>query len=187
MRALVVSVVAVIACSSNTMPRPLNSDGAVDAVPPMMHPDAPPGANPNTITGAVGGRTFTSAVTVMRSGKPDDPSNTLVYVLDEAITCAEVSSPGWDTRISDGTQVLEIKMLGKSAASYAVPTKAEISYTLSSQTSTPPEQSATGGSASLDVAVTGTSGAQGSFDITFAHGHLSGTFDAPFCADGVEP
>lgn len=172
-------LVALTGCGGNgtTAPQP---DADLNA------PDAAPGMN--TITGTVGGSPFTSPMTVLRAGAPDDSSTTVVYMFDHAVQCSELSAIGWDKRVQDHTQALEIKLLGKTVKTYRIPqNEAFINYTLTAMTATPVESVATGGTGMLEVAVGDGTKAQGNFDVTFATGHLAGRFDAVFCPGGKEP
>lgn len=127
-------------------------------------------------------------------GRSDDPANTIViYVFDATVACSALSSPGWDSRILDGTGALEMKLLGTDVAEYPVsssPTgasgEASVNFTLSSTTATPQEESSTSGSVKL-ASVTAGKSASGTFDLVFPSGSLRGTFDAAWCANGHEP
>ena len=170
---------ALTACGGNgtTTPQP-------DADP--NPPDAAPGMN--TILGDVGGSPFTSTMTVLRAGSPDVSSTTVVYMFDHAVQCSELGAIGWDKRVQDRTQALEIKLLGTAVKTYRIPqNEAFINYTLTSMTGTPVESVASGGTGTLEVAVGDGTRAQGNFDVTFASGHLAGRFDAVFCPGGKEP
>ncbi len=162
------------------------SCGGQSTAEPDANPiDAPPGMN--SITGMVNGMPFTTPKTAFRIGSPDDAATTVVYMFDQVIQCNEITARAWDTRITNGTQILEIKTLGHNANVYAVPSKAQVNYTLSSTSGTPVESIASGVSATLEAtAVTG-GGAQGKFSFTFTNGQLDGSFDGTSCATGLEP
>ena len=168
----------IASCGGNSQP--------VDPDADPHAPDAPPAMN--SIAGDVGGLSFTTPMTVLRAGSPDDPATTVVYMFDHIVQCSEIIATGWDKRVQDHTQALEIKLRGHSVKSYLVSSgDALINYTLTSTTGTPVESLATNGSAALEAAVADGTKAQGNFDITFATGHLSGRFDATFCPGGKEP
>ena len=61
-----------------------------------------------------------------------------------------------------------------------------MNYTLTSTTGTPSEVSASSGSVTLAHISDGKS-ADGSFDLSFDQGTVSGTFQAAYCAMGHEP
>src|SRR5262245_5214336 len=113
---------------------------------------APPTGS-GSIHGTVGGKPFDTVGASYAIGQSDDPARTtVVYVFDRAIACAELGSPGWDARIADGTQVVEMKLIGKAPATYPVVSgatagdgQASANYTLSSTKGTPMEISSTAG------------------------------------------
>jgi len=146
------------------------------------------------IDGAVGGRTFTRAAASYRIGEADDPDRTIVvYVFDAEIGCEELSSPGWDARIGDDVQALEMKTIGTEPGEYAVvggamlgSGDASVNYTLASTSATPQEISATSGHVTLTAV--GDGAAEGEFDLVFPDGStLAGSFGAAPCEKGHEP
>lgn len=151
-------------------------------------------AGSGTISGSFDGRAFDTVAASWRIGEPDDPEQTMVvYVFDQPISCADIADPGWDTRIADQTQAIEIKAVGTTAGDYPLatgrtpgPGESDVNYTLSSTTSTPAETSADSGVVVIETAESGA--ATGSFDLTFPSGDtLVGTFNASACAQGNEP
>lgn len=151
-------------------------------------------AGSGTISGSFDGRAFDTVGASWRIGEPDDPDQTMVvYVFDNPVSCADIADPGWDTRITDQTQAVEIKVVGTTAGDYPLatgrtpgPGESDVNYTLSSTTSTPAETSAESGDVGIDSADAGA--ATGSFDLTFPSGDtLAGTFNASACAQGSEP
>ena len=148
----------------------------------------------NRIEGGVGSAPFARVVRAWWIGTPDSPDTTVVYVFDGDVPCAALGAPGWDTRIADGTQVLEVKLLGTALQAYPVvggplpgPGEASVNYTLSRQRGTPTELVANRGSAALAARQTSVS-ASGSFDLTFTSGGtLRGVFNAAWCPGGHEP
>jgi hypothetical protein len=152
-----------------------------------------PGGGSGSIDGSVGGTPFGGAAASLSIGTPDDPATTVVYVFSKPVACSELSTPGSDTRIANGTQMLEMKMFGTSPATYSVvttqtpaPGEAAVNYTLSATSGTPTEQAGSGGTVTLTKTVAGVSAA-GSFALNFATSKIAGTFDAAFCAGGHEP
>jgi hypothetical protein len=153
----------------------------------------PAGSGTGTVTGSVGGTPFGSVATALWAGAPDDPATTVVYVFSKPVACSELATPGWDTRITNGTSVLEMKSFGTMPASYTVvttltpaPGEASVNYTLSSTTGTPKEDGSTMGTVTLTTLTPNVS-AKGSFTLTFGTSSLSGSFDAVFCPGGHEP
>jgi len=147
-----------------------------------------------SVAGTLDGRSFDSVAAAYLIGSPDDPKRTsVVYVFDAPIACSELSSPGWDESVANATQSLEMKLIGKSPATYPIPAdgtpatgESDVNYTVTSTSGTPSEVSALSGSVTLDGVEDGTS-ASGSFALTFPGGDVSGSFDAVWCADGHEP
>jgi hypothetical protein len=151
------------------------------------------GASGNSISGMIGSTPFNSVSAALWIGAPDSASTTVVYLFDHPVQCSELASPGWDGRITNGTQVLEMKMIGTTVRAYTVttsatpaPGEASVNYTLSSQTGTPAEMISNGGTVTLST-LTPTTTATGSFNITFSSGSLMGTFAAAYCPGGHEP
>ncbi len=151
------------------------------------------GGGSGSVDGSVGGTPFGGAAASLWLGSPDDPATTVVYLFSKPVACSELATPGWDTRIANGTQMLEMKMFGTSPATYKVvttqtpaPGEAAVNYTLSATSGTPAEQVGSGGTITLTKTTAGVR-ATGSFALNFATSNLAGTFDAAFCAGGHEP
>lgn len=169
------------------------STAAIDA--PTKLPDAPDGST--SITGTVGGTTFTSAMSPYWIGSPDSPStDTVIYIFDHAVGCDQIVNPGWDTTLVAGTQILEMKMVGMAPKAYPVTTAAShipapgesaASYTVAAAGAT--DMIAAGGTVTLSSLGTPVAGqfAVGTFHIVFGGGTLDGKFTAPFCMKGREP
>ena len=158
--------------------------------------DSPGGdgaAGGTTVRGSADGTPFDTAAMALWLGKPDDPATTVVYVFSKPVKCADLATPGWDTRITDKTQFLEMKTFGLTPRTYTVtksltpaPGEASVNYTLSATTGTPKETSSGGGTVTLKTVVA-TTNVTGSFDLTFGSNKVSGTYDAAFCPGGSEP
>jgi hypothetical protein len=147
----------------------------------------------NTITGTADGTPFTTVATSLWIGAPDDPATTVVYVFSKPVKCSDISSPGWDTRITNATQFLEMKMFGTKVATYKVTTSktpaagdASVNYTLSTTTGTPAETVGNSGTVTL-ATITAKTNVTGNFALKFGTHDVSGTYDATFCAAGTEP
>ena len=145
-------------------------------------------------SGAIDGRAFDRVASAWLIGRPDDPARTRVlHLFDQPVKCGEISHTGWDESITDGTQVLELKLIGSTPGDYSVAVdgrpgmgQTDANYTLSSQQGTPSEVSATAGQVTLSSLQDGVS-AQGSFELNFPGGGVSGEFDAVYCPGGREP
>ncbi len=140
----------------------------------------------------IGDRAFEVVADARWIGAPDDPKQTrVIYVFDKLVSCAAISDAGWDEVVTDGTQALEMKLIGTAAGTYPVSSRpatgeANANYTLTSTSGTPGEVSASAGSVTVDAFVDRTS-ADGSFDLTVPGGSATGTFHATYCAAGREP
>jgi hypothetical protein len=159
-----------------------SADGASDAT-----------SGSGTVTGSADGTPFTTAAMALWIGAPDAPDTTVVFVFSKPVACSDLAAPGWDKRITDATQFLEMKMFGAAPATFTVtgsltpaPGEASVNYTLSSTTSTPVETSATSGTVTLTQLIA-SKNATGSFALAFSSNKLSGTYDAVYCPGGHEP
>ena len=154
----------------------------------------PPGTG--TATGSANGTPFGNVATALWIGAPDSAATTVVYVFNNPVDCATLGSPGWDGRIKDQTQVLEMKMFGTSPATYKVvttttpaPGEASVNHTLSSaldggkSDAGSVETPSKSGTVTLS-ALTATKSASGSFALVFGANNISGTYNAVFCAGG---
>ena len=201
------SLLALAACGSSSASGSMADGGATSTADAAVGPgDASAGGSADagtaigdagsggaTIDGSVGGTPFGGASTALWIGAADDPATTVVYVFSRPVVCGELATPGWDARITNGTQVLEMKMFGVAPGTFQVvttqtpaPGEAAVNYTLSSTTGTPSERVASGGTVML-ASLTAGARAKGAFAVGFATSRLDGTFDAPFCAGGHEP
>ncbi|MEA2697310.1 MAG: hypothetical protein QOI66_1581 [Myxococcales bacterium] len=153
------------------------------------------GSNGTMITGSADGNPFTNIGSVLWAGMPDVAASTVIYVFSKPIKCSDITKAGWDTTITNMTQILEVKAMGTTAAVYQPIIKAprlpaageaQVNYTLSLTSGTPTEAFATAGSVTLSK-VTATTNVTGSFDLMFGANALKGTFDATYCAAGREP
>jgi hypothetical protein len=173
------------ALSSQNTETGTGQDGGTDA--------ATAGTGTGTVTGTIDGAPYGNAGGALWAGAPDDPATTVVYVFSNPVACSFLQNIGWDTKIPDGTKVLEMKSFGTAPGDFKVvttltpaPGEASVNYTLSSQSGTPKEQGSTAGTVTLTKLTPNTS-ATGSFSLTFGASTLTGTFDAVFCPGGHEP
>lgn len=71
-----------------------------------------------TITGKLDGRPCDTDDAAYVIGHPQDPAQTaVIYVFDAPVGCDELSRPGWDERVADSVQSLELKLIGGAALS----------------------------------------------------------------------
>ena len=150
-------------------------------------------AGTGTITGSVASHALSTVKAAYVIGQADDSSGTtVVYVFDAAVTCDELTSAGWDSRIADRTGVVEMKLIGKTAGSFpasgaiAQSGQSSVNFTLSSRAGKSMEQSASAGAVQLDKLLPDGS-AEGSFNLTFGTEMVKGTFSAALCSGGHEP
>jgi hypothetical protein len=152
-------------------------------------------ANGTSVTGTADGTPFASIGSVFLIGNPDVALSTVVYIFSQPIKCTDISKAGWDTTITNMTQILELKMMGTTPAVYKpiimapnFPSagQAQVNYAMSTTVGTPVESFSTSGSVTLSTIVANTS-ASGSFDLAFGANALKGTFSATYCAVGREP
>lgn len=152
------------------------------------------GANGSgTIAGTANGTPFNTVATALWYGKPDSAATTVIYLFSKHVDCSQVTAPAWDTRITNGTLFVEMKEFGLTAKTYTVttsmtpaPGEASVNHTVSSTMATPVEIAASSGTVTL-AAVNANTNVTGSFALVFGTNHLDGTFDAAYCANGVEP
>ena len=197
MSILRLTLIAVVACggskTNNIDAPPGGGDGHGNIDAPTPTPDAPAGSN--TITGMMNGTNFNTVGASYWIGKPDVPAtDTVVYMFDRAVACNQMTAAGWDAALPAGTQILEMKMNGKTPATYAsgtnpnpTPGKSYSGYTLAAPTST--DIPASAGLVTLTMLGTpGPSGfGVGTFQLTLPGGSLAGSYDAPYCSTGREP
>ena len=205
--ALAVSGAAAVACGSSTGSGTSGTSGSTRGDGGGTDTDASPtdggtadvvtpsagGTGTGMVTGSIGGAPFGSVATALWAGAADDPATTVVYVFSKPVACSELATPGWDTRITNGTSVLEMKSFGSTPGMYKVVStltpaagEASVNYTLSSTTGTPKEDGSTMGMVTLTMLTPNVS-AQGTFTLTFATSTLSGSYDAVYCPGGHEP
>ncbi len=175
-------------------------DGSGDA------PDTPsvPAAGGDGATAGVGGTEsgaagtadtapapFTAA-TKLWIGAPDDAATTVIYAFSTSVPCSLISQHGWDAKVPNDTQLVELKAFGQTPATYTVvttktpaPGEASVNYTFSTAANAT-ETSASGGTVTLG-ALNANRNATGSYSLQFGATQLDEAFDAVYCAGGVEP
>jgi hypothetical protein len=148
---------------------------------------ATPGGS-GTVSGTVNGVSFSKILTAWWIGKPSaGGAPTQIYVSDVALKCSDITAAGWDHLLGTG-QLIELDLADSAPKKYVIGTDLDASYVKD-----PYNPSATAGS----VTITKTNAGKnivGSYDLTFASSagdaggdQVTGTFDAAYCADGVEP
>jgi hypothetical protein len=153
----------------------------------------PDGGGSGSIAGAVDGMPFVAVATAFVGSTPDSAQTTVVFVFSKPVSCADLATPGWDRRIADGTQLLELKIFGRDPGTFTAvttvtpaPGEASVNYTLSSTSAVPKEVGATGGTVTLaNIGADGS--ATGSFALKFGASSLDGMFKAINCPGGHEP
>jgi hypothetical protein len=139
------------------------------------------GSDTDAIAGTVAGRNFETVASVWWIGHPGNGSApTQVYLSDVDLPCATLAAPGWDKTIGDG-QLLEIGIGGSTPRTYVIRTDADANYLAGAY-----NPSSDGGSVTV-VMLDPQRTIRGSFDLHFGADQLMGHFDAPYCAEGVEP
>ena len=108
---------------------------------------------------------------------------TQVYLSGATIACSDISAPLWDKLIGNSS-LLELGTRGMTPGSYSIGVDADGSYLPSAMSAFNP--SATGGVVTISE-VHASTNIVGTFQLTFGTDTLSGSFDATYCATGVEP
>jgi hypothetical protein len=134
-----------------------------------------------TVGGAIHGATWNRLASAFWIGKPSAaPPVTFLFLFETPTTCAELTSPNWD-KIIGNEQVLEIELREAARRTFQVKQDASVAYLRG-------EYNPDGDGGTVTVTgVTPAARIAGSFDLTFAGQSLRGSFDAAYCADGVEP
>jgi hypothetical protein len=151
------------------------SDTASDSAPPTML-DAAPGE----VTGTIRGKAFPVAHAFW-IGLPKDASSTAVILVDTTtINCATLAASGWDSQQGDA-QVMEMSIKGTAARVYRVGKDASVTY---QRASTRPD--ANSGTITV-LAITAGQSLKASFQLGFGADSVAGSFEAAYCANGVQP
>jgi hypothetical protein len=187
--AFLAMAVLATACKDRDLRRVPDAPAAALAIPPV---DA--GAEEeNTIGGSAGGASFTHVAAAFVIESPESEATTVIYLLSKPVRCVDLSFSDWDRTITNGTLVLELKILGKVPGSFLVvstPTpstrEAVAEWMRASADPSPVEVSSTGGWVVLD-SLSSAGPAKGSFALEFGAGQLTGKFNAALCPGGHEP
>jgi hypothetical protein len=141
--------------------------------------------------GSVGGTTFATPVSALWI---DSGMNTrTIFLFSRTMPCSSIQTPGWDAdgRLPAGAQAVEMKIWGTTPATFRVVTtltpaagEAACSFTVAMPGAT--DTISNGGTVTL-CSITANANASGLFALTFTGGLATGTFNAMFCAGGMEP
>ena len=153
---------------------------------PTPAPASPTGTG--MVEGVVDGvPAFGSVKNALWIGDANLSITTVLYIFSKPVNCDEIAEAGWDTRIPAGSQVLNVHILGTSEGAYElsgnIAPRGKLAYRVVEKTLT---KQATSGFIHL-TAINNGKDVTGDFDAMFDSSPMRGTFDAAYCADGVEP
>jgi hypothetical protein len=135
-----------------------------------------------TISGTVSGTSWTSLSNAYWIGMPSAGSPPLIVFLFEGpMDCATLTNVNWDKTAIGDKQLLEIGVMQSKAGTFQIPMDASVAYLKGFFNPSAEVGTVTVGQINATQNVTG------SFDVTFAGDALKGSFDAKYCAGGVEP
>jgi hypothetical protein len=108
---------------------------------------------------------------------------TIIYFLTSAVTCSQISSPGWLSSIPSDTQVVEIVVPSTTTTGTVAAPPAEVNYANGGGIAFLSETQTDGGTITF---TTNTPGGviEGSVTAKYGSGGISGNFHAEFCATG---
>jgi hypothetical protein len=143
---------------------------------------APPDPTAGTVSGTVHGTSWTTLSNAYWIGKnlPGGPAAT-VFLFEASVKCSDIVNVNWDKTATGSRQILEISFLDQVPKTYQIMTDVIAAYLLGNY-----NPDAFTGTVSI-TAVNPMVNMTGSFDLGFLGDSLKGTFDAKYCADGVEP
>ena len=136
---------------------------------------------PNSVCGSVNGNAWNQVAAAYWIGMPSAGSAPVIVFLTEVpLRCQDISVVNWD-KVIGNAQVLEIGLSAEATRAFQVPAEASESYLRGELN---PEAD------SGLVTITAIQPAQnivGSFQARYRTDQIQGTFDATYCASGVEP
>jgi hypothetical protein len=136
------------------------------------------------VTGTIAGNAFGPVASAYWIGMPGAGSlPTQVYLSGAQLACADIVAPLWDKTIG-GKSLLELGTRGATPGSYAIGVDADASYLPNATSAFNP--SADSGTVTITEVHLSTN-IVGAFQLHFGADALTGTFDATYCARGVEP
>jgi hypothetical protein len=146
--------------------------------------DGAGGGSGNVVNGTVVGRRFGAVAKAFWIGMPSPSSlPTQVFLLGSSLDCTAISTPLWDKTLGTGA-LLELGAAGMTPNTYQIPITADGSYLPDASGAYNP--TAESGTVSI-TAVNASKNIVGSYEVHFGSDVLTGTFDAVYCATGVEP
>jgi hypothetical protein len=143
---------------------------------------APPDPTAGTISGSVHGTTWSKLSNAYWIGKnlPGGAAVTL-FLFEASVACTDIVNLNWDKTATGARQILEIAFLEEKTGAFTVMTDVFPNYLFNNY-----NPDAFGGTATITAINPGVN-LTGTFDFDFLGDKLMGTFDAKFCAGGVEP
>jgi hypothetical protein len=134
-----------------------------------------------TVSGMVNGARWTTVASSFWIGKPGAGSPPAILFLFEApTTCAGISAVNWDKNIGTA-QVLEIGLTEAAPRTFQVHQDLSVAYLRGDFNPDADKGTVTVSKVNPTMSITG------AFDISFGADALTGTFEALYCAAGVEP
>jgi hypothetical protein len=183
------ATIALFACK-NREPSPAPENAPLPPAPVAVDASAD---DQGTIAGAAGGTPFTHVAAAFVIESPDSDATTVVYLFSNPVRCLDLSFAGWDRAVSNGTLVLELKLLGKAPGTFLAVTTPTLSAREAAAewmrtSADPPPVEVRSKSGFIRLETLSTRGpATGAFSLDFGASRLTGTFKAAFCAGGHEP
>jgi hypothetical protein len=149
-----------------------------------VSPEASAAASANFVTGTIADAGFGAVAKAYWIGKPGAGSlPTQIYLSGAPLDCSAIAAPLWDKTIGN-EPLLELGVRGSTPNSYRVGIDAEASYLPNGTSAFNP--SADSGTVAIQEVYAATNIA-GSFHLNFGADTLTGSFDAAYCGNGVEP
>ncbi len=183
------TILALLACKDGE-PSPAPESAPL---PPAPVPVDAPADEQGTIAGAAGGTPFNRVAAAFVIESPDSDATTVVYLFSNPVRCLDLSFSGWDRAVSNGTLVLELKLLGKAPGTFLAVKDGALSvreataeWMRTSADPPPVEVRSRGGFITLET-LSARGPATGAFSLDFGASRLTGTFKAAFCPGGHEP
>jgi hypothetical protein len=136
----------------------------------------------NTVTGTLGSAPLAPIVTALVSANAGN-NETIIYMLTSAVTCSQISSPGWLGSIPASTQVVEIVIVPATTVTGTFPVPgSEVNYANGGQISLFETNASSGSITVTQIAPQGV--IEGTVSATYPSGSISGSFHAEYCATG---
>jgi hypothetical protein len=140
------------------------------------------GGGPGTISGAVTGTSWTTLANAYWIGKPGlGSAPIIVFLFETPVMCSTITNFNWDKTAIGDSQLLEIAVKEVATKTFQIPVEAGVAYLKGFY-----NPDADMGTVTISQ-INPMQNIVGSFDAKFMTDSLTGTFDATYCADGVEP